>query len=67
MRICEKEHAAVQYAALSALSMLGGTLIGALSGLGVERAGYAFYFAGTALVGLPALGLLPRARLWLDE
>jgi PAT family beta-lactamase induction signal transducer AmpG len=66
MRICEKEHAAVQYAALSALAMLAGTLIGALSGVAVERTGYALYFAGTALVGLPALALLPRARRWLD-
>jgi PAT family beta-lactamase induction signal transducer AmpG len=66
MRICEKEHAAVQYAALTALYALPGTLAGALSGRAVELAGYASYFAATALLALPAFAVLPRARAWLD-
>jgi PAT family beta-lactamase induction signal transducer AmpG len=67
MRLCEKEHAAVQYAALTALYALPGTLTGALSGRAVDLAGYASYFAATAVLALPALALLPRARRWLDE
>jgi PAT family beta-lactamase induction signal transducer AmpG len=67
MRLCEKEHAAVQYAALTALYALPGTLTGALSGRAVDLAGYASYFAATAVLALPALALLPRAQRWLDE
>jgi PAT family beta-lactamase induction signal transducer AmpG len=67
MRICEKEHAAVQYAALTALYALPGTLAGALSGRAVELAGYATYFGATAALALPAFLVLPRARAWLDE
>jgi PAT family beta-lactamase induction signal transducer AmpG len=67
MRICEKEHAAVQYAALTALYALPGTLAGALSGRAVELAGYASYFAATAVLALPAFLVLSRARAWLDD
>ena len=67
MRICEKEHAAVQYAALTALYALPGTVAGALSGRAVELAGYASYFAATAVLALPAFLVLPRARAWLDD
>ncbi len=67
MRICEKEHAAVQYAALTSLYALPGTLAGALSGRAVELTGYASYFAATAVLALPAFAVLSRARSWLDE
>jgi PAT family beta-lactamase induction signal transducer AmpG len=67
MRICEREHAAVQYAALTALYALPGTLAGALSGRAVELAGYASYFAATAALALPAFGVLRRARAWLGD
>jgi PAT family beta-lactamase induction signal transducer AmpG len=69
MRITEKEHAAVQYAVLSALFVLPGRLVGGVSGQGVEAAGYAAWFAGTAALGVPALALWPFARrriAWLE-
>jgi PAT family beta-lactamase induction signal transducer AmpG len=65
MRICQKQHAAVQYAALTALYALPGTLAGAASGKAVEWIGYASYFALTAALALPAFALLPRARRWI--
>jgi PAT family beta-lactamase induction signal transducer AmpG len=67
MHICEKEHAAVQYALLTALYGLPGTFFGALSGRAVEALGYAPFFALTALLALPAFAWLPRARAWIDE
>jgi PAT family beta-lactamase induction signal transducer AmpG len=65
MRICEKEHAAVQYAALTSLYALPGTFAGAVSGVAVEQMGYASFFALTALLALPAFAFLPGARGWL--
>jgi PAT family beta-lactamase induction signal transducer AmpG len=66
MRICDKQHAAVQYAALTAVYALPGTLAGAISGRAVELIGYADYFAATAVLALPAFAFLPRARGWLQ-
>jgi len=66
MRICEREHAAVQYACLSALYALPGTAAGVLSGHAVSAFGYAATFAMTALLALPALALVSRARRWAD-
>lgn len=65
MRICERERAAVQYAVLSGLYALAGRLLGSLSGWAVEDVGYAAFFAGTALLGLPAFALLPAAFRWI--
>jgi PAT family beta-lactamase induction signal transducer AmpG len=67
MRICEREHAAVQYAGLSALSLLLGSAAGAVSGWLTHEIGYAGYFALTALLALPALTLVGAARAWLPE
>lgn len=66
MRVCEKEHAAVQYAALSALYALPGSFLGVLSGMATERIGFAAWFALTALLALPALALVPRLRRFAD-
>jgi PAT family beta-lactamase induction signal transducer AmpG len=67
MHITQKEHAAVQYAALTAIYALPGTFFGAVSGLGVEELGYATYFAATAAIALPAFAFLPRARTWIQH
>jgi len=67
MRICEREHAAVQYACLSALYALPGTFAGVVSGWATHRVGYASYFALTALLGLPAYAFLPWVRPWVQE
>jgi PAT family beta-lactamase induction signal transducer AmpG len=62
MNLCEKEHAATQYALLSALFALTRDMVGALSGIGVEKLGYSAYFAFTALLVIPTLALLPLIK-----
>ena len=67
MRICQREHAAVQYATLTGLYALPGALAGGLSGAAVERMGYAAFFAATALLAAPAFAFLPSARRWAEQ
>ncbi len=61
MRLCEKDHAAVQYAVLTGVYALAGTLVAVPSGWLTEQMGYAAYFALTAAFALPAFAFLPRA------
>jgi len=65
MNVCDKQQAATQYALLSAIFNLSGTLVGAVSGHGAERFGYGPYFALTFLLALPAYALLPWVRGWI--
>jgi PAT family beta-lactamase induction signal transducer AmpG len=65
MRICEKEHAAVQYALLTAIYNFAGSLLRVPSGALTEQLGYAGYFALTAAFALPAFAFLPGARRWI--
>jgi PAT family beta-lactamase induction signal transducer AmpG len=67
MRICEKQHAAVQYALLTALYALAGSLISMPSGWFVDHIDYAAYFALTAAFALPAFAFLPATRSWIDR
>ena len=67
MRICEREHAAVQYAALTSLGFLAGALARGFSGLAAEQLGYASFFAATALLAAPAFALLPAAARWVRD
>jgi PAT family beta-lactamase induction signal transducer AmpG len=67
MRISDRAHAAVQYAALTSLVALPGAAAGALSGLATEQLGYAGFFAATVLLALPAFALLPSAARWADD
>jgi PAT family beta-lactamase induction signal transducer AmpG len=69
MNLCDKEHAATQYAILSAMFALTRDVAGAFSGIGVEAFGYAVYFAFTTALALPGLALLPfiRGRIRADE
>jgi len=67
MNICDRRHAAVQYATLTGLYALPGTFAGAVSGVAVESVGYGHYFAVTAALALPAFAFLPSARRWIDE
>jgi len=62
MNLCDKEHAATQYALLSALFSLTRDVAGAFTGLGVERFGYPTYFACTTMLAIPGLALLPFIR-----
>ena len=66
MRICDREHAAVQYACLTALYALPGWLAGMVSGWAVAHTSYAAWFVLTAAFGLPALLALPAARAWAE-
>jgi PAT family beta-lactamase induction signal transducer AmpG len=67
MRICEKAHAAVQYALLTALYALAGSLVAVPSGWLTEQLGYAGYFVLTTLFALPAFAGLPGARSWIED
>jgi len=64
MSICDKSHAATQYALLSALFGLTRVIAGALSGWATESLGYAVYFALTFFLAWPALFLIPRVQEW---
>ncbi|MCJ7753464.1 MAG: MFS transporter, partial [Thermoanaerobaculales bacterium] len=67
MNLCDKEHAASQYAILSALFALTRDVAGAFTGIGVESFGYAVFFAITTALALPALALLPLIRPRIRE
>lgn len=65
MHVCEKRHAAVQYALLSAVFALSRDVAGATSGWATTRLGYDAYFAMTFLMAFPGLALLPWLRSWI--
>jgi PAT family beta-lactamase induction signal transducer AmpG len=67
MRVCDKQQAATQYALLSALFNLSGSLAGAVSGVGVAHLGYAAYFVLTFFLALPAYALLPWISPWIYD
>jgi PAT family beta-lactamase induction signal transducer AmpG len=67
MNLCDREHAATQFALLTATFSLGRDVAGAFSGIGVERLGYATYFTITALLAVPGLLLLPVVRRRIRE
>ncbi len=61
---CDRTHAGVQFAVLTALSPLTGRLVGAFSGDAVSSFGYGAWFAATAALTLPALAFIPSAMRW---
>jgi PAT family beta-lactamase induction signal transducer AmpG len=67
MNLCDKEHAATQYAILSALFALTRDVAGAFTGFGVESFGYAVFFAVTTALAVPALALLPLIKPRIRE
>jgi PAT family beta-lactamase induction signal transducer AmpG len=67
MHVCEKEHAAVQYALLSAVFGLSRDLAGAVSGWATTHLGYGPYFVLTFFLAFPALALLPIVRTWIHD
>lgn len=67
MHVCEKEHAAVQYALLSAVFALSRDAAGAASGWATTQLGYANYFLLTFVLAFPAYALLPAVRRWIRE
>ena len=67
MRVCDKRQAATQYALISALYNLTGTLAGTVSGIGADRLGFGNYFALTFLLALPSYGFLPWVKQRLER
>jgi PAT family beta-lactamase induction signal transducer AmpG len=61
MTLCEPRFAAAQYAVLSGLMYLAGSLVGATSGGLVEWLGYRGFFLLSIVVGIPPLLALPWA------
>jgi PAT family beta-lactamase induction signal transducer AmpG len=61
MTLCEPRFAAAQYAVLSGLMYLAGSLVSSTSGYLVESLGYFGFFLFSILVGLPPLLALPWA------
>ncbi|GAB4214186.1 MAG: AmpG family muropeptide MFS transporter [Synechococcales cyanobacterium] len=57
MSLCDKQFSATQYALLSSLFPLGGTVLGSLSGY-LATLGWPLFFALTALATLPGMGLM---------
>jgi PAT family beta-lactamase induction signal transducer AmpG len=67
MHVCDKRHAAVQYALLSAVFAFSRDVAGATSGWATTRLGYGSFFFLTFLLALPAYGLLPFIRGWIRD
>jgi len=67
MHVCEKQHAAVQYALLSAIFAFSRDIAGAASGWATTRLGYESYFAMTFLFAFPSLAMLPLLRPWIRQ
>ena len=51
-------YSATQYALFSSLMLLLPKFLAGFSGVAVDAAGYAWFFTGTALLGVPVLGLV---------
>ena len=67
MHVCDKAHAAVQYALLSAVFAFSRDVVGAGSGWMTTRVGYDAYFLLTFFLALPAFGLLPFIKSWIHD
>jgi len=59
MSVCDRDHAATEFALLTAAYGLARVAIGSASGFLAHSYGYAAYFWLTVFLGLPALFLLP--------
>jgi PAT family beta-lactamase induction signal transducer AmpG len=66
MCLCDKEHAATEYALISALFSLTRHIAGAASGFAAARLGYAAFFGYTFLLAIPGLVLIPFLRKRLE-
>ncbi|HET8796589.1 MAG TPA: MFS transporter [Thermoanaerobaculia bacterium] len=66
MFICDREHAATEYAMLSAVFAIGRTGAVMISGALADGLGFAMYYWLTAALALPGLALLPRIRARLS-
>jgi PAT family beta-lactamase induction signal transducer AmpG len=62
MSTADREHAASDYAFITATYGVTGNAITAASGFIIKHAGYAPFFWLTIFLGIPALLLVPRVR-----
>jgi len=69
MSCCDHRYSATQYALLTSLMALGGSLGGALTGFLVQHVGYATFFAITIAAGAPGMAMLPwlKTSSMMDE
>jgi PAT family beta-lactamase induction signal transducer AmpG len=67
MHVCDRDHAATQYALLSALFGLTRSVSAPFTGVAATHFGYATYFALTFLLAFPAYALLPWVRSWIHD
>lgn len=67
MSICNRQYSATQYALLSALFRVTGIIAGAVSGWTTDMVGYAYYFALTFILPLPAFAFLAEAKRWIPD
>lgn len=65
MSICRKEFSATQYALLSAIFRISGTIAGSLSGWVTQDIGYAYYFTWTFALSLPAFLFISYTKAWI--
>lgn len=56
-RLASSQHAASQYALLTSLCALPGSVLAGFSGFVIEETGFPLFFVGTALIGLPVAAL----------
>jgi PAT family beta-lactamase induction signal transducer AmpG len=67
MSLCSREHAATDYALLTAAFNATGNVMSSASGAIAQHAGYAAYFWLTVFLGIPSLWLIMRARDVLEN
>ena len=67
MKVAEGPHAAVRYAALSTLALIGAYLPGLWAGALAQRLGYADYFLLTFILAIPGVWASVVARRALAD
>jgi len=67
MKICDRRYTATQFAALTALAVVGRVVLVPIAGYLIEYAGWPLFFVSTFLVGLPAIPLLLRIQKYAPE
>lgn len=62
MSVCQPRHVATQYALLTALMALSGSIAGAISGVLTRQLDYPLFFLVTIFAGIPGLALIAFVR-----
>lgn len=67
MSLCNPAYTATQYAFLSSLAVFGRIYVGPIAGYFVEYCGWELFYAFSAIVALPGLGLVLITRKQIDQ